>query len=122
MVIDESTPKQSSLLKRNRDRMELKELTPEETELKLKSINEELENLLKCFDEVMSVDLGLGFQLCNNSSSNSLNTLIAVFLEEKKCSYSKLVGGLYEKVKEKENVTIVIVKSSVLFVGQRVVN
>ena len=50
-----------------------------------------------------------------------MNAFIAVLLEEKSCSYSKVVGEVYEKVKERENiVTTANVKNGVLFAGQRV--
>lgn len=119
MVIDE-VPKQRTL-KRKREKVKFQVLSPEERESRLKTLNEELESLYRYFNEVMSIDVGLELHFDSVSSSNSLNAMIALLLEEKKCSYSKLVGDIYEKLKERENeVTIANVKSSVLNVGQRV--
>uniref|UniRef100_A0A803L429 Chromatin assembly factor 1 subunit FAS1 n=1 Tax=Chenopodium quinoa TaxID=63459 RepID=A0A803L429_CHEQI len=114
------TPKQPPL-KRKREKQKVLVLSPEERESRLKSLNEELESLFRYFDEVLSIDLGLALHFSSLSSSNNVNAMIAVLLEEKRCSYSKLVGEIYEKVKERENeITTANVKSSVLFAGQRV--
>ncbi|XP_021772283.1 chromatin assembly factor 1 subunit FAS1-like [Chenopodium quinoa] len=123
MEIDEApnpTPKQPPL-KRKREKQKVLVSSPEERESRLKSLNEELESLFRYFDEVLSIDLGLTLHFSSLSSSNNVNAMIAVLLEEKRCSYSKLVGEIYEKAKERENeITIANVKSSVLFAGQRV--
>ncbi|GAB4835461.1 hypothetical protein Ancab_000369 [Ancistrocladus abbreviatus] len=69
------------------------------------SLNEELKSLFKFF----------------NCSVNNVNGIIALLLEERSASYSKLANEIYERVKERDcGVTIANVKSSVLYVGQRV--
>ncbi|KAK9673520.1 hypothetical protein RND81_12G172700 [Saponaria officinalis] len=124
MEIDETAMKKS--VKRKREKQKL--VTPEERESRLKTLNEELCSLIKYFNEVLSVDVGLGLDNFSDisafsvSGSNaSLNAVIAMMLEEKRCSYSKLAGEIYEKLKEKVvGVTVSSVRASVLFVGQRV--
>ncbi|KAJ3683512.1 hypothetical protein LUZ60_013739 [Juncus effusus] len=54
------------------------------------------------------------------SSNNNTNSVIACLLEEKEVSFSNLVEEIHEKVKEREGITLASVKSSVLFVGQRI--
>lgn len=106
-------------LKRKRDRQKFEGLTPDERHAWLKSLNEELESLKRYFNEVMSSDVGLESHF--GSVNTSVNALIALLLEEKSVPYSKLVSEIYEKLKERDSgVTIASVKSSVLYVGQRV--
>lgn len=113
-------PKQSAL-KRKREKQKLQVLTPEERESRLKTLTDELDSLFRYFDEALSVDVGLEFHRSNVSSCKSLNATIALLLEEKRCSFSKLAGEIYEKVKEREkDITIASVKDSVLLVGHRV--
>jgi len=106
-------------LKRKREKQKFKGLTPNERDAWLKSLNEELESLKRYFNEVMSSDVGL--QSHFGSVNTSLNALIALLLEEKSAPYSKLVSQIYEKLKERESeVKLASVKSSVLYVEQRV--
>lgn len=52
-------------------------------------------------------------------ASSSNNSLIACLLEESNLSYSKLVEVIYEKLKEKEGISLAFVRGAVLSVGQR---
>ncbi|KAL2941401.1 Chromatin assembly factor 1 subunit FAS1 [Bienertia sinuspersici] len=113
-------PKQPPF-KRKREKQKLLELTLEERDSRLKSLNEELESLFRYFNEVLSVDVGLSSHLVNVFSGNNTDSMIALLLVEKRSSCSKLVAEIYEKVKERnDGVTIASVKKSVLYVGQRI--
>ncbi|KAJ8446797.1 hypothetical protein Cgig2_016107 [Carnegiea gigantea] len=106
-------------LKRKREKQKFEGLTPDERHAWLKSLNEELESLKRYFNEVISSDVGLESHF--GSVNTSVNAMIALLLEEKSAPYSKLVSEIYEKLKERESgVSIASVKSSVLYVGQRV--
>ncbi|RZS22288.1 hypothetical protein BHM03_00055040 [Ensete ventricosum] len=62
---------------------------------------------------------GLGLQL-DDSECHSNNLMIAYLLEERSLSFSKLVEEIYDKLKGREGITLASVRSTVLFVGQRV--
>ncbi|GAB4835407.1 hypothetical protein Ancab_000317 [Ancistrocladus abbreviatus] len=123
MVIDSAQPAESpkKRLKRKREKQHGEILTAEERERKIESLNVELKSLFKYFKEVLgnnNVGLELHFASC---SVNNVNGIIALLLEERSTSYSKLANEIYERVKERVcGVTIANVKSSVLYVGQRV--
>ncbi|XP_074321185.1 chromatin assembly factor 1 subunit FAS1-like [Silene latifolia] len=94
------------------------QLTLEEKELRLKTLNDELNSLFNYFNEVLNSDITSS--LCLFKDNVNLNAAIAVLLEEKRCSYSKLANEIYEKMKDRDGVTVASVKASVLFVGQRI--
>ncbi|KAL9234852.1 hypothetical protein vseg_009673 [Gypsophila vaccaria] len=116
--------------KKKREKQEL--VSTEERESRLKTLKDELSSLIKYFNEVLSVELGLGLGNCGDivvSATSSLNAVIAGLLEEKRCSYSKLSAEIYERLKERDvggggggggGLTVSSVRASVLFVGQRV--
>ncbi|XP_064942074.1 chromatin assembly factor 1 subunit FSM-like isoform X2 [Musa acuminata AAA Group] len=62
---------------------------------------------------------GLGLQH-DDSECHSNNLMIAYLLEERSLSFSKLVEEIYDKLKGREGITLASVRSTVLFVGQRV--
>lgn len=102
--------------KRKRD----ENLTSEEKEIQISSLNQELKGLFEYFREVMNQnkksDLFSGFNECP-----SVNSMVALLMEEMSLPLSKLVDEIYSKLKEKiETVTMVAVKSAVVSVGQRV--
>ncbi|KAH9622774.1 hypothetical protein KSS87_007370 [Heliosperma pusillum] len=130
MSIEERTSSQlKKSLKRKREKGKLEdELTLEERESRLKTLNEEKCSLIKYFSEVLSSDFVENWGISNFLSSNlnlSLNAIIAVMMEEKRCSYSKLAGEIYEKLKERNDsvsvsISIANVRASLLYVGQRI--
>nr|BAU36825.1 chromatin assembly factor-1 (CAF-1) p150 subunit [Rorippa aquatica] len=95
-------------------------LSSEEKEIQISSLNQEMKGLFEYFREVMNQnkksDLISGFSDCS-----SLNSMVALLMEEMILPLSKLVDEIYTKLKEKiETVTMVAVKSAVVSVGQRV--
>ncbi|GAB4835414.1 hypothetical protein Ancab_000322 [Ancistrocladus abbreviatus] len=103
MVIDSAPPAESpeKRLKRKREKQHGKILTAEERERKIESLNEELKSLFKYFKEVLgnnNVGLELHFASC---LVNNVNGIIALLLEERSASYSKLANEIYERVKER---------------------
>lgn len=105
-------------------------LAPEEKEAQIESLKKELNGLFGYYEEVMGekekekVKVGLDLK---QSCRNSVNGVVAWLMEERELPLSKLVDEIYNEVKEKklndgvwESLTVAAVKSSVLFVGQRV--
>ncbi|XP_072970951.1 chromatin assembly factor 1 subunit FSM [Typha angustifolia] len=76
--------------------------------------HKELEDLFECYKEVSGLLLHLeeGVNLSNNST-------IAFLLEESNLPFSKLVDKIFERMKARDGITLAMVRSSVLFVGQR---
>lgn len=92
----------------------LENLSTEERESRIVVLNEELNGLFRYFKEVLAEKVHL-----NVSDCSSTNSVIACFLEESNLPFSKLVKEIYEKTKARDGVTLASVRSSVLFVGQR---
>jgi len=106
--------------KRKREPTAIENLTSEEKESQISSLNLEMKGLFDYFREVMDkskrTDLFSGFSECS-----SLNSMVALLMEEMSLPLSKLVDEIYLNLKEKiESVTMVAVKSAVVSVGQRV--
>nr|XP_043618513.1 chromatin assembly factor 1 subunit FAS1 [Erigeron canadensis] len=105
-------------MKRKRSEFTMSEKEKEE---KIRVLNEEIDGLIKYYNEgfngkgfISDQDAGLGK---GNVSSNSI---IACLLEESNLPLSKLVESIFDKVKEKNGeMTVASVKSSVILVGQR---
>ncbi|GAB2277152.1 hypothetical protein Dimus_011859 [Dionaea muscipula] len=107
-------------LKRKRVKPVIEIPTTEECEKRVRGLNEELQSLFRYYREMLSDSVVRESDFDSCSASN-LNGMIAVLLEEKSASYSNLVNKVYEKVKGRDDkVAIASVKSSVLYVGQRV--
>jgi hypothetical protein len=87
---------------------------PEEKAAQIEALSAELDGLFSYYKELKEkrvvFDLGM---------SGSINSVVAASMEESELPLSKLVEEIYEKVKG-SGVTLASVKSSVLFVGQRV--
>jgi chromatin assembly factor 1 subunit A len=112
MVIDthaENVPPKK--LKRKRQSLSLDLLNDKEA-LKVE-YQQEMKGLFEFYKEVSGWSVNL------DSPANA-NSLIACLLEERVVSFSRLAGEIYEKVKEREGMSLASVKSSVLFLGQRV--
>ncbi|XVF30240.1 hypothetical protein REPUB_Repub16aG0040000 [Reevesia pubescens] len=98
-------------------------LSGEERETQIKGLEQEMEGLFGYYKEVMEQKsgFGMGSDIGLVESSCSLNSVVAVLMEESDLPLSKLVEAIHEKIKDKmENVSLGAVKSAVLFVGQRV--
>ncbi|KAA8538818.1 hypothetical protein F0562_025509 [Nyssa sinensis] len=100
-------------LKRKRASL-LESLSPEERAARIDALGAELNSLFTYYREVLDQKVNLDLGECGSS-----NSTIACLLEESILPLSKLVDGIYEKMKAKESITLTSVKSSVLFIGQR---
>lgn len=87
---------------------------PEEKAAQIEALREELDGLFKYYKEVMDKRVYIDLAVCNSS-----NAVVAALMEESALPLSKLVEDIYEKLKG-NGVTLASVKSTVLFVGQRV--
>ncbi|KAJ4809594.1 Chromatin assembly factor 1 subunit fas1 [Rhynchospora pubera] len=111
MVIDTVTEKApQKQLKRKRQSLSLNLLNNKEA--LILELQQELEGLFAFYKEVS----GLAVNLDNPVNTNSL---IAGLLEERAVSFSKLAGEIFDKVKDKDGMSLASVKSSVLLLGQR---
>uniref|UniRef100_A0A1J3J1U8 Chromatin assembly factor 1 subunit FAS1 n=1 Tax=Noccaea caerulescens TaxID=107243 RepID=A0A1J3J1U8_NOCCA len=107
-------------IKRKRESAAIEDLTPEEKEAQISSLKKEIESLFEYFREMMgqsrTTDLFLGL-----SDFSSVNSTVALLMEEISLPLSKLVDEIFAKLKEKmESATMASVKSAVVSVGQRV--
>lgn len=75
----------------------------------------ELDSLFEYYKELSAQKLNLEEGLCTSN-----NSLVAGLLEESNLSYAKLVEAIYEKLKGKEGITLAIIRSAILSVGQRI--
>lgn len=100
-----------------RKRVELT-MSTEERDARIVALREELDGLIKYYNEGLS-----GNQLIKMDSvrgSGSSNSMIACLLEESSLPLSKLVDSIFETLKEKDgSLTLASVKSSVILIGQR---
>lgn len=93
-------------------------LKPEEKASQMEDLRLELEGLFRYYKEVKEKKVDFDVGVCNTSSN--MSAMVAVLMEESEVSLSKLVEEIHEKVKGNDGgVTVASVKSSVLFVGQR---
>jgi chromatin assembly factor 1 subunit A len=112
MFIDTLTEKEPpKKLKRKRQTLSLDLLNNKEA-LKLE-YQQEMEGLFGFYKEVSGWTV-------NPDNPANVNSLIACLLEERAVSFSRLAGDIYGKVKEREGMSLASVRSSVLFLGQRV--
>ncbi|XVE90692.1 hypothetical protein DITRI_Ditri20bG0097300 [Diplodiscus trichospermus] len=98
-------------------------LSAEEREGQIKGLKQEMEGLFGYYEEMMEQKsgFGMGCDMGLVESGCSLNSVVAVLMEESDLPLSKLVEAIHEKVKDMMgNVTLAAVKSAVLSVGQRV--
>ena len=87
---------------------------PEEKAAQIEALSAELDGLFSYYKELKEKRVVFDLGMCG-----SINAVVAASMEESELSLSKLVEEIYEKVKG-SGVTVASVKSSVLFVGQRV--
>ncbi|XWS65239.1 hypothetical protein CRYUN_Cryun05aG0075300 [Craigia yunnanensis] len=98
-------------------------LSGEQREAQIKGLKQEMEGLFGFYKEMMDQKsgFGMGSDIGLVESGCSLNSVVAVLMEESDLPLSKLVEAIQEKVKDRMgNVSLAVVKSAVLFVGQRV--
>ncbi|KAF8393777.1 hypothetical protein HHK36_019975 [Tetracentron sinense] len=101
------------LLKRKRASI-LENINTDERESRIDGLRHELDGLFRYFKEVSLQKVYLeGNDYCSS------NSVIACLLEESDLPFSKLVEEIYEKLKTRDGITLVSVRSTVLFVGQR---
>ncbi|WOL04450.1 chromatin assembly factor 1 subunit FAS1-like [Canna indica] len=84
-------------------------------ELLTTECRQELNELFEYYKEVSGLHLHLDNVKCHSNDS-----MIAYLLEERSLPFSKLVEEIYEKLKGREGITLASIRSTVLFVGQRV--
>lgn len=90
----------------------------EERDDKVRVLREEIDGLIKYYNEGIS---GNEFSFVDLMKENgSSNSIVACLLEESSLPLSKLVDSIYEKVKGKDGLmTVAAVKSCVILIGQR---
>ncbi|KAK7340397.1 hypothetical protein VNO77_21099 [Canavalia gladiata] len=117
----------SSTRKRKKDITLLQNLkSAEEKQAYIVILEKELDGLFRYYREVMSHKVSLGLSQCGGSR----NVVVAALMEESDLPLSRLVDEIHNKLNREagngaivlaEPVTYATVKSSVLFVGQRMV-
>ena len=98
-------------------------LSGEQREAQIKGLKLEMEGLFGYYKEMMEQisGLGMGPDMGFVESDYSLNSVVAVLMEESDLPLSKLVEAIHDKVKDRMgNVSLAAVKGAVLFVGRRV--
>ncbi|ESQ28840.1 hypothetical protein EUTSA_v10018127mg [Eutrema salsugineum] len=106
--------------KRKREPAAIENLSSEEKEAQISSLKKETEGLFEYFREMMgqseTTDLFSGL-----SDFTSVNSMVALLMEEMSLPLSKLVDEIFSRLTEKmESVTMASVKSAIVSVGQRV--
>lgn len=105
-------------LKRKRASVEENVIGADKESLIIK-YHQELEELFEYYKEVSSYKLHL-----DECALLSNNSVVACLLEESNLPFSKLVDEIYDKLKARggnwEGITLASVRSTVLFIGQRV--
>ncbi|KAH8501282.1 hypothetical protein H0E87_016193 [Populus deltoides] len=129
---DESKPsgqdQPKKTLKRKRatltptQQQQLVNLTGEQKEVQIEELKREMEGLFGYYRETMNQKMGFGFGVdLGGSEYINVNGMVGLLMEESDMSFSKLVEEIYGKlVKKSANLTVAVVKSAVLFVGQRI--
>ncbi|XP_071712026.1 chromatin assembly factor 1 subunit FAS1-like [Rutidosis leptorrhynchoides] len=93
-------------------------MSVEERDERIRVLREEIDALIKYYNEVIGGTELSNVDLCKGNMSS--NSIVACLLEESSLPLSKLVESIYEKVKEKDGLmTIAAVKSCVILIGQR---
>lgn len=129
---DESKPsgqdQPKKTLKRKRatltptQQQQLVNFTGEQKEVQIEELKREMEGLFGYYKETMNQKMGFGFGVdLGGSECINVNGMVGLLMEESDMSFSKLVEEIYGKlVKKSGNLTVAVVKSAVLFVGQRI--
>jgi chromatin assembly factor 1 subunit A len=98
--------------------------TPEEKQAQIETLEKELEGLFAYYRGVLAQKVVIDLKQCGGSR----NVVVAALMEESELPLSKLVDEIYEKLNCEvanggivlaEGVNSALVKSSVLFAGQR---
>ncbi|KAL0700964.1 hypothetical protein Bca4012_057086 [Brassica carinata] len=96
----------------------IENLSPEEKEAQISSLKLEMEGLFVYFRQTIGQTQKPDLF---SDSSSSVNSMVALLMEETSLPLSKLVNEIFSKLKEKiESVTMASVKTAVVSVGQRV--
>lgn len=110
-----------NIRKRKRPTLSLVNLSAKEKEAHIEVLQKELDGLFQYYKEVKDQKVYVELSECA-----SRNAVIAVLMEESELPLSRIVDQIHNKLKKAENglafdpVTYASVKSSLLFVGQRV--
>ncbi|PPS13746.1 hypothetical protein GOBAR_AA06830 [Gossypium barbadense] len=116
-MVGNDQPKE--IQKRKRASWVWEALSDEQREAQIKRLKQEMDGLFGYYKEVLEQKSGLGMELLE--SGCSLNSLVAVLMEESDLPLLRLIETIHEQVKDRMgNVSMAAVKSAVLFVGQRV--
>lgn len=116
-MVGNDLPKETQ--KRKRASWVWEPLSDEQREAQIKGLKQEMDGLFGYYKEVMEQKSGLGMGLLE--SGCSLNSLVAVLMEESNLPLLRLIEAIHEKVKDRMgNVSMAAVKSEVVFVGHRV--
>lgn len=110
----ESAKMVKGLLKRKRVSIE-GNLVAEDMESLGRQCRCELDDLFEYYKEFSAIQMNLEAEVSSN------NHMIACLLEESNLSFSKLVEEIYVKLKGREGITLASVKTSILYVGQRMI-
>lgn len=95
----------------------IENLSPEDKDAQISSLKLEMEGLFGYFRQT----IGQSQKPDLFSDSSSVNSMVALLMEETSLPLSKLVDEIFSKLKEKiESVTMASVKTAVVSVGQRV--
>lgn len=104
--------------KRKREPAAIENLSPEEKDAQIQSLRLEMEGLFAYFRQTIVQTQTPDLTDC---SSSSVNSSVALLMEETSLPLSKLVDEIFSKLKEKiGSVTMASVKTAVVSVGQRV--
>ncbi|XP_015572224.1 chromatin assembly factor 1 subunit FAS1 isoform X2 [Ricinus communis] len=121
MVIDlDDEPKKT--LKRKRASL-TSVLTIEQKAAQMEALKKEMEGLYGYYAEMMKKKGGFGLDWEISGNENMVNGMVGLLMEESELALSKLVEVIYEKLSNFNSnmiATVALVKSAVLFVGQRV--
>ncbi|WCJ38906.1 Chromatin assembly factor 1 subunit FAS1 [Euphorbia peplus] len=120
-ITQQEKPQPRKTLKRKRKSLP-SGLTNEQKEAQIEGLKKELEGLFGYYREVTDPKLGFGFGFgFGGSECSTLNGKVGLLMEESPAALSKLVAEIHSKLSEGNgDVTVAMVKTAVLFVGQRV--
>ncbi|OVA05147.1 Chromatin assembly factor 1 subunit A [Macleaya cordata] len=111
----QSGKKAKKSLKRKRASLVPENVSAEERESRVDELRGELLCLFQYFKEGLTQKVHFEErEICSSG-----NSVFACLLEESDLPFSKLVEEIYEKLKNKEGITLASVRSTVLLVGQR---
>nr|BAJ53153.1 JHL23J11.8 [Jatropha curcas] len=100
-------------------------MTDDQKAAQIETLKDELQGLFVYYRQEMDQELGFGFGAdLGGNECNTLNGMVGLLMEESQLALSKLVEEIHaklskERLKDNVTVTVAVVKTAVLFVGQR---